>query len=256
MKKKDLATLAMIGISTGLLIGGCQQNQKGGGGGCSKRASSQQFKNMDMQSFQAALSPEARQKFLALDTEHKKMAMEMAEQGCKGKNACKGKGGCKTADHACAGKNACKGKGGEPVENVDKAVAVQFENQSNAGSRNQNGRMMRNTPTQVQTSGVSGDLSPEMQDFYKKLSVDGQRKFLTLDAQHKMMAMQMTQQSCNGKNECKGMGGCKTNDHACAGKNGCKGLGGKPIGSAEKAVEVQYGNQSQRENTNSQMRNR
>ena len=31
---------------------------------------------------------------------------------------------------------------------------------------------------------------------------------------------------CVGKNDCKGKGGCKTDDHACAGKNDCKGKGG------------------------------
>jgi hypothetical protein len=31
---------------------------------------------------------------------------------------------------------------------------------------------------------------------------------------------------CAGKNECKGMGGCKTSANACAGKNECKGKGG------------------------------
>src|SRR5262245_29060613 len=31
---------------------------------------------------------------------------------------------------------------------------------------------------------------------------------------------------CAGKNECKGLGGCKTPQSDCAGKNACKGLGG------------------------------
>ncbi len=31
---------------------------------------------------------------------------------------------------------------------------------------------------------------------------------------------------CKGKNDCKGMGGCKTGDNGCAGKNSCKGKGG------------------------------
>lgn len=31
---------------------------------------------------------------------------------------------------------------------------------------------------------------------------------------------------CRGKNECKGKGGCKTDDNACKGKNECKGKGG------------------------------
>jgi hypothetical protein len=31
---------------------------------------------------------------------------------------------------------------------------------------------------------------------------------------------------CAGQNECKGLGGCKTDKHACAGQNDCKGQGG------------------------------
>jgi hypothetical protein len=31
---------------------------------------------------------------------------------------------------------------------------------------------------------------------------------------------------CKAMNDCKGMGGCKTDDHACKGLNDCKGRGG------------------------------
>jgi hypothetical protein len=36
-------------------------------------------------------------------------------------------------------------------------------------------------------------------------------------------------QDCAGKNDCKGIGGCKTDDHACKFKNDCKGKGGCSI---------------------------
>ncbi len=36
-------------------------------------------------------------------------------------------------------------------------------------------------------------------------------------------------QDCAGKNDCKGIGGCKTEDHACKFKNSCKGKGGCSI---------------------------
>jgi hypothetical protein len=32
--------------------------------------------------------------------------------------------------------------------------------------------------------------------------------------------------SCNGKNDCKGQGGCKSSDNGCKQKNSCKGKGG------------------------------
>jgi hypothetical protein len=31
---------------------------------------------------------------------------------------------------------------------------------------------------------------------------------------------------CSGDNDCKGLGGCKTDDHTCKFKNACKGNGG------------------------------
>ncbi len=35
---------------------------------------------------------------------------------------------------------------------------------------------------------------------------------------------------CKGRNDCKGMGNCKTDRNDCKGKNDCKGLGGcKPF---------------------------
>jgi len=35
--------------------------------------------------------------------------------------------------------------------------------------------------------------------------------------------------SCAGQNDCKGIGGCKTDDHGCKLKNDCKGKGGCSI---------------------------
>jgi len=32
--------------------------------------------------------------------------------------------------------------------------------------------------------------------------------------------------ACKGRNDCKGLGGCKTSRHACKGQNDCKGQGG------------------------------
>jgi hypothetical protein len=39
---------------------------------------------------------------------------------------------------------------------------------------------------------------------------------------------------CFGKNECRGLGNCKTGTHECAGRNQCKGQGGcQPAGCGE-----------------------
>jgi hypothetical protein len=48
---------------------------------------------------------------------------------------------------------------------------------------------------------------------------------------------------CAGKNDCKGIGGCKTDEHGCKFKNSCKGKGGCSI--SEK--DIQNWEKSQKE---------
>ena len=38
---------------------------------------------------------------------------------------------------------------------------------------------------------------------------------------------------CKGMNDCKGLGGCRTDEHACMGMNDCKGLGGCKTGQCD-----------------------
>ncbi len=83
-----------------------------------------------MKAFNASLSSASKQKFAELDAQHRMMAVEMASQGCDGENRCAGMGGCASEQHSCAGKNACKAKGGPPVKNPDRAVDVQYNNQT------------------------------------------------------------------------------------------------------------------------------
>lgn len=241
MKKQDLATLALLGISAGLLIGGCQQQSHKKNPQENTQGSLQQLTST-MQSFYSSLSPEAQKKFIALDNEHKMMALEMAQQSCQGKNNCAGKGGCATQKHDCAGHNSCKGQGGAPVQDINRAVNVQYENQMRGYSPRKS-PLPSQAPSnsyQLQTGGISGQLSPDMESFYNRLSTENQKKFMALDAQHKMMAVQMLEQSCKGKNDCAGLGGCRTAQHDCAGKNDCKGQGGPAIQDANRAVQAQY----------------
>lgn len=137
MKKQDLTTLAMLGISSGLIVSGCQKGSWG------KRETKPEGENSpsenhleaaeemmaDMKSFYDILSPENKKKFNELDARHKMMAIEMVNQSCKGENKCAGLGGCKTSKHSCAGQNACKGQGGAPIRDPNKAVEVQYKNQ-------------------------------------------------------------------------------------------------------------------------------
>ncbi len=128
MKKRNLATLAVIGISAGLLAGGCekQDEKKTNGSHATEDASA------EMKAFHDSLSEDAQKKFDELDAQHKMMAMEMADQKCNGQNKCAGMGGCESAENKCAGHNGCKGKGGAPVKDADKAIDVQYKNQMDA----------------------------------------------------------------------------------------------------------------------------
>jgi hypothetical protein len=124
MKKKDLIALAMLGISAGLL-GGCHKDPKTG----RAEQGSMEKLSPDMKAFYESLSPEAQQKFMQLDAQHKMMAIEMSNQSCNQQNQCGGMGGCATSTHECGGQNSCKGEGGAPIQDSNKAVEMQYTNQ-------------------------------------------------------------------------------------------------------------------------------
>lgn len=137
MKRRDLTTLAMIGISAGLVVGGCQND--GRDGRSNNKAAADEQMSPDMKSFYSSLSSDMQQKFMQLDAQHKMMAVEMANQSCNGKNKCSGMGGCATAEHQCAGQNGCKGQGGAPIKDPNKAVEAQYNNQMGQRQKMNNG---------------------------------------------------------------------------------------------------------------------
>lgn len=81
----------------------------------------------------AQLKPESIQMYNKMDCEGKNLAMEMAEQSCKGKNDCKGKNSCKTDTNSCAGQGACALTSKGPF--TDKNVAVQIASKMMAEKR-------------------------------------------------------------------------------------------------------------------------
>ncbi len=116
MNTKKLATLALMGIaSTALLNAECTSSE------CTKGAVAANntmpaMGNMtaDQQAFADKLSAAAKEKFKAMSTEERAMAMKVAQSACKGKNECKGLG--------VTGTNACKGQGTCKVTDANKAV--------------------------------------------------------------------------------------------------------------------------------------
>ncbi|MFN0064660.1 MAG: hypothetical protein ACKVOH_00300 [Chlamydiales bacterium] len=137
MRKRDLVSLALIGVSAGLVISGCQAAQKGT---VKPQQETQPTSTMspEMKAFYSTLSQESQKQFMGLDAQHKMMSMEMANQKCNGKNECAGMGGCATANHSCAGENSCKGEGGAPVKSPEDAVSAQYKHQMQQRSSLQN----------------------------------------------------------------------------------------------------------------------
>lgn len=64
------------------------------------------------------------QMFNSMDCEGQNLAMQLANQSCKGKNSCKGLNSCKTNKNTCAGLGACKGHSPGPFKDKNKAVEV------------------------------------------------------------------------------------------------------------------------------------
>lgn len=79
MKKKDLASLAMIAISAGFLIAGCQQ--KPAANSNPNAPSAAQAAPADVSAFRNSLSSDSQKQFDALDAQHKSMAMQKAKEG-------------------------------------------------------------------------------------------------------------------------------------------------------------------------------
>jgi hypothetical protein len=79
MKKKNFSALAMMGISMGLVAGGCQKAQS-------------DEMSPEMRNFYEQLTPDAQKKFKELDDQHKKASMGIlnSQHACRSESACKG----------------------------------------------------------------------------------------------------------------------------------------------------------------------
>lgn len=71
----------------------------------------------------AQINLESRKLYNSLDCKGKKLAIQLAEQKCKGQNECKGLNACSSDHNGCPGEGACKGTASGPFK--DKNVAVQ-----------------------------------------------------------------------------------------------------------------------------------
>lgn len=79
-------------------------------------------------------------------------------------------------------------------------------------------------------------MTSEEQAFFNKLNSNAQEMFKNMHHDARKLAMQAEQHGCKAKNDCKGQGGCKSDNNSCGGQNECKGNGGCKV-DANKAVE-------------------
>lgn len=142
MKKCDFKKLAILGLAGGLLltnqIDGADATQnkypikyssaKSKGSEAGRRAPSRSRvrpqKQMNESDLLSQLSKQGRALYSSLTPEGKKLALELANQSCEGKNGCKGLNSCKSDENSCAGEGGCQGKSPGPFHNKNEAVAI------------------------------------------------------------------------------------------------------------------------------------
>lgn len=124
MQKHDFKKLALLGISSGILIANqvsadtpatsstkATESTKSSSKGYDPNDGNMNYHLMSEDELKLQLNDEGLRIYNNLDAEGKKLAQKVASALCANTNACKGLGACKSDKNACAGKNECKGKG-------------------------------------------------------------------------------------------------------------------------------------------------
>lgn len=131
MKKNDLKKLAILGVSSGLLIvnGLIAEEAKDTNKSPDNKEKDPNEGNvgyylMTEEQLLLELNPEGIKKYKELSEENKILARKVASARCDKANACKGLNACKSDHNDCAGKGKCKGQGICAVS--DKNLAVKL----------------------------------------------------------------------------------------------------------------------------------
>lgn len=142
MKRKEWKKIAIMGLSTGLILSTSVLAGKEAVKAASENSSGK--KNESKSSDEAddnadgnlgyhlmtedelliQLSPKGVQMYKSLDTDGKGLALLLASARCNGMNPCKGLNACQTKQHACMGKGECKGQGKCALSDKDLAVKL------------------------------------------------------------------------------------------------------------------------------------
>ncbi|MFA6915971.1 MAG: hypothetical protein WC222_06205 [Parachlamydiales bacterium] len=134
MKKSTLKKLALLGLLSGIAATAtaCDTADKP-----EKVAEQRQLTENE---FVAQLSPEGRRTYQSLDADGKRLALQLANQSCKGQNSCKGLNSCKSDTNSCAGQGGCKGSSQGPFKDKNDAVKVAAMNMAKKRTNAINGR--------------------------------------------------------------------------------------------------------------------
>jgi hypothetical protein len=119
MKKENFKKIIMGTLSCGLLfsLSSCENSSF-------KSSNTVSDKTLTESEFLAQLNPESKAAYNSLNSDGKKLALQLANQACKGKNSCKGMNSCKTDKNSCAGLGGCKGTSAKPFTDKNQAVKV------------------------------------------------------------------------------------------------------------------------------------
>ncbi len=121
MKKINLKKMALLGAASAIALtaSACSASSD-------TKYSSESTRDAPLteQEFLAKLNPETKAEYMQLDDEGKALALQLANQSCKGQNSCKGLNSCKTAKNDCAGQGGCKGTSAGPFKDKNVAVKV------------------------------------------------------------------------------------------------------------------------------------
>lgn len=135
MKKNDLKKMALLGLSTGLLISS-QMHAATNPPAAEKEKTEKATKEVDPndgnlgyhlmteEELLLELNPTGTALYNSLDAKGKELARQVASQRCNFTNACKGLNACATDKNKCAGLGDCKAKGKCALS--DKNLAVKL----------------------------------------------------------------------------------------------------------------------------------
>lgn len=149
MKKNDFQKLALMGLTTGLLVA---QGVYASGDEKAKDAKSAKvvydpatfdpsegnigYHVMTEDELLIELNDEGAKLYNSLDAKGKELARVVASQRCNGMNECKGLNACQTDKNPCAGKGECKGQSKCAFSDKNLAVKVAAEKVKMTDKRN------------------------------------------------------------------------------------------------------------------------